>query len=70
LFKGWTGQPLDRRFKASVKNAVLNIVEKRGDRRRLLPTVKLGTDFTPRDLKSSHFPARQRANTSKRADAA
>jgi DNA-directed RNA polymerase specialized sigma24 family protein len=59
LFKGWTGQPLDRRFKASVKNAVLNIVEKRGNRRRLLPTVKLGTDFTPRGLKPSHFPARQ-----------
>jgi hypothetical protein len=47
LFRGWTGQPLDRRFKASVKNAILNQVEKRRNRRRLLPSVSISNEFEP-----------------------
>ena len=47
LFKGWTGQPLDRRFKVSLKNAIINLVEKRRNRRRLLPSVPITNEFEP-----------------------
>ncbi len=47
LFKGWTGQPLDRRFKASLKNAILNLVEKRRNRSRLIPSVPIANEFEP-----------------------
>ena len=47
LFRGWTDQPLDRRFKASVRNAVLNLVEKRRNRRRLLPSTPIANRFEP-----------------------
>jgi hypothetical protein len=39
LFSGWKGQPLLARFRASVKNAIASIIEKRQTRRRLIPTV-------------------------------
>ena len=35
LFKKWNGHPMDARFKVAVRNAVINLVEKRRSRRRL-----------------------------------
>lgn len=58
LFRGWDGQPIDRRFKAAVRNAVLNLVEKRQTRRRLLPAVSIGTEFRPGQATPDDIPAR------------
>lgn len=41
LFQGWDGQPILPRFKVAVRNAVLNIVEKRRSRQRWLPSVSI-----------------------------
>ena len=62
LFKGWTGQPLDRRFKASVKNAILNQVEKRRNRRRLLPSVPITNEFEPGQAAAQHLPTKQQSS--------
>jgi len=47
LFSGWRGQPLQARFRASVKNAITNEIEKRSNRRRLIPTVSIQPGFDP-----------------------
>ncbi len=39
LFRGWQGQPILARFKVSVRNAVLNRLEKHNRRRRWFPNV-------------------------------
>lgn len=44
LFRDWRGQPLDRRFKASVKNSLMNMAEKRGNRRRWFPAAQIAPD--------------------------
>lgn len=44
LFRDWNGQPLDRRFKASVKNALINMAAKHGSRRRWLPAAEIEPD--------------------------
>jgi len=47
LFTGWRGQPLQARFRASVKNAIANIIQKRSTRRRLIPTVSIQPGHDP-----------------------
>ncbi len=47
LFTGWNPRhhgPLDRRFGASVRNQIANIISKRANRRRYLPSVSIGND--------------------------
>jgi len=44
LFRGWNGQPLTARFKLAVRNAILNILEKRRTRRRRLPAAQAVSD--------------------------
>lgn len=44
LFSGWNGQPILPRFKLSVKNAVINLAEKRQAQRRRIPTVSASSD--------------------------
>ncbi|NQU24009.1 MAG: hypothetical protein HQ567_22225 [Candidatus Nealsonbacteria bacterium] len=41
LFAGWRGQPMEARFRASVRNAIVSLIQKRANRRRLLPTVTM-----------------------------
>jgi len=47
LFVGWQGQPMLARFRASVKNAIANVIEKRANRRRLIPTVSIQPGYDP-----------------------
>jgi hypothetical protein len=50
LFAGFdqrTSGPLDLRFKRSVANAVKNMVDKDRNRRRFIPSVSIGQEFTP-----------------------
>lgn len=54
LFTGWNPRhhgPLDRRFGASVRNQIANIISKQANRRRYLPSVSIGSgvpeDFLP-----------------------
>ena len=47
LFAGWKGQPMEARFRASVKNAIASIIEKRQTRRRLIPTVPIQPGLDP-----------------------
>lgn len=47
LFTGWNPRhhgTLDRRFGASVRNQIGNIISKRANRRRYLPSVSIGND--------------------------
>jgi DNA-directed RNA polymerase specialized sigma24 family protein len=62
LFRGWQGQPIDRRFKASLKNAIINLVEKRRNRRRLLPSVPIANEFEPGATAAQHLPSRQQSS--------
>ena len=41
LFRGWKGQPIDRRFKVAVRNAILNVVEKRRARAQRIPVMAM-----------------------------
>ncbi len=41
LFAGWRGQPMEARFRASVKNAIVSVIQKRANRRRHFPTVSM-----------------------------
>jgi hypothetical protein len=43
LFKNWDGQPIEGRFKVAVRNAVLNLVEKRRNWQRF-PTISIGKE--------------------------
>ncbi len=47
LFAGWKGQPMEARFRASVKNAIFSATKKIQTRRRLLPTVSIAPGFDP-----------------------
>ena len=47
LFANWNGQPMEARFRASVRNAIASIIEKRQTRRRLLPSVPIQPGFDP-----------------------
>jgi len=47
LFAGWKGQPMEARFRASVKNAIFSAIKKVQTRRRLLPTVSIAPGFGP-----------------------
>jgi hypothetical protein len=47
LFAGWKGQPMEARFRASVKNAIFSATKKVQTRRRLLPTVSIAPGFGP-----------------------
>jgi len=64
LFRGWKGQPIERRFKASLKNAILNLVEKRRNRRRLIPSVSIANEFEPGQAAAQHLPAQQQSSDS------
>jgi hypothetical protein len=46
-FDQWRSGPFDLRFKASLRNALLNMVERERNRRRLLPTVAIGQEPEP-----------------------
>jgi hypothetical protein len=50
LFTGFdqtVSGPFDLRFKASLRNAILNMVEKEKTRKRLIPTVRIGEEPEP-----------------------
>jgi hypothetical protein len=47
LFANWNGQPMEARFRSSVKNAIANVIQKRQTRRRLLPSVPIQPGFDP-----------------------
>jgi hypothetical protein len=50
LFRGYDEKisgPMDRRFKQSVKNAIINQVEKERNRRRFLPSFSIDQDSSP-----------------------
>jgi hypothetical protein len=50
LFRGYDEQisgPMDRRFKSSVKNAIINQVEKERNRKRFLPSFSINHDSSP-----------------------
>jgi len=64
LFRGFDEQrsgPMDRRFRASVGNAIRNLVEKERNRRRLLPTTSIGQEFWPGSVTAEDLPARSSA---------
>ncbi len=50
--------PLDLRFKRAVANAVKNMVEKDRNRRRFIPSVPIGHEFTPGGVTSDDLPDR------------
>ena len=41
LFSGWTGQPIEARFRAAVKNHIASVITQRQSRRRNIPTVSI-----------------------------
>jgi hypothetical protein len=50
LFRGYDetiSGPMDRRFKSSVKNAIINQVEKERNRRKFLPSISINQDSSP-----------------------
>lgn len=51
LFRGWDGQPIQARFKVAVRNAVLNLVERRRRRRR-----RLSSEALPDEIVAREFP--------------
>jgi hypothetical protein len=59
--------PLDLRFKRSVANAIRNLVEKERNRRRFLPSVPIGQDFTPGGITADDLPDRAVAATDEKA---
>lgn len=55
LFLGWRGQPLLARFKTSVRNAILNMVEKKRRRRRYFTSSAFDQyDIPSKDLPHGH----------------
>ena len=61
LFRGFDERisgPMDFRFKASVGNAIRNIVAKERNRRRFVPTVPIGQDFQPGRIAADDLLAR------------
>jgi hypothetical protein len=60
LFRGFderTSGPMDLRFKASVGNAIRNMVEKERNRRRYVPTVHIGQEFRPGGITAGDLAA-------------
>ena len=41
FFKNWKGQPIEGRFKLSVRNAILNLVQKRNQKRKRYPNADI-----------------------------
>jgi hypothetical protein len=61
LFRGFDEQrsgPMDRRFRASVGNAIRNLVEKERNRRRNIPTTSISQEFTPGCATPDELPAK------------
>lgn len=61
LFRGFderTSGPMLLRFKSSVKNAILNLLEKERTRRHYLPTVSIHQQFEPGTVTPDDLPAR------------
>ncbi len=62
LFRGFDERasgPMDRRFKRAVANAVKNVTERERNRRRLLPSISIGHEFTPGGITADELPGRQ-----------
>lgn len=57
LFKDWDGQPVEARFKVAVRNAILNLIEKRRVRQRF-PTVSTSQQFEPGHAVGDQIAAR------------
>jgi hypothetical protein len=69
LFRGFDERisgPMDLRFKASVGNAIRNIVAKERTRRRFVPTVPIGQDFQPGRITADDPPAHEDEQVIKR----
>jgi hypothetical protein len=65
LFRNYDPQrhgPLDKRFKASVANAVRNVVELQKNRRKYLRPVPIHTDFVPGGVRADDLPDRPEGN--------
>jgi hypothetical protein len=61
LFRGYDPLrhgPMELRFKASVANAVRNMTQKERNRRRYLPSVPIGQEFTPGSVTADELPAK------------
>ena len=58
LFRGWSGQPIEGRFKVAVRNAVLNLVEKTRARKRNIPSISIGQEFEPGGVMPDDIAAR------------
>ena len=62
-----THGPLDLRFKRSVGNAIRNMVEKDGNRRRFLPAIPIGQEFEPGGATADELPERDSMNADSEA---
>ena len=61
LFTGFDERlsgPMDLRFKKSVANAVRNLVELERNRRRLIPSIRIGQEFEPGSIAAADLPDR------------
>ncbi len=71
LFNGWNPQqhgPLDRRFGASVRNEIANIISKQSNRRRYIPTVSITNDFNGQGVAEKYLPPARAQDESLIAD--
>ena len=59
LFRKWNGQPILGRFKIAVRNAILNLVEKKQTRRRNIPSISIGQEFVPGGVMPDEIAARE-----------
>ncbi len=61
LFQGWNPSqhgPLDRRFGASVRNQIANIISKQVNHRKYAPTVSINNDFDGHGVAEKFLPSR------------
>ncbi len=61
LFQGWNPEqhgPLDRRFGASVRNQISNIISKQVNRRKYAPTVSISNDVDGHGVAEKFLPSR------------
>ena len=68
LFRGYDPRihgPMDKRFKASVANAIRNLVAKEKTRRRYLPSVPIAQEFQPGCATPDDLPAKSDPEDSK-----
>lgn len=71
LFHGWNPQqhgPLDRRFGASVRNEIANIISKTQNRRKYVPTVSITNDYNGHGVAEKYLPPARSQNDSVIAD--